>query len=173
MNKQYNILRHLMISLRISHKRRPCPLFGWHHKRQPSISHIRKSMVTHWGRATHICVSKLTIIGSDNGLSPGRRQAIIWSNAGILLIWPLGTKFSELLIDIHTFPFKKIYLKMSSGKWRPICLGLNVLNNIDIIMDFSSQSLMSQYRTLRISPCVGISARIVTWINTKQILIDT
>ena len=43
---------------------------------------------THWGRVTHICVNKLAIIGSDNGLglSPGRRQAIIWTNAGILLI---------------------------------------------------------------------------------------
>ena len=40
---------------------------------------------THWGRATHICVSKLTIIGSEDGLSPGRRKAIIWINAGILL----------------------------------------------------------------------------------------
>ena len=46
--------------------------------------------------------SKLTIIGSDNGLSPGRRQAIIWTNAGtcILLIGPLGTNFSEILIEI-------------------------------------------------------------------------
>ena len=44
--------------------------------------------LTHWGRVTHICVSKLTIIGSDNGLSPDRRQAIIWTNAGILLIGP-------------------------------------------------------------------------------------
>ena len=33
--------------------------------------------------------SKLTITGSDNGLSPGRRQAIIWTNDGILLIGPL------------------------------------------------------------------------------------
>ena len=46
--------------------------------------------LTHWGRVTHICVGKLTIIGSDNGLAPGRRQAIIWTNAGILLIRPLG-----------------------------------------------------------------------------------
>ena len=48
------------------------------------------STLTHWGRVTHICVSKQTIIGSDNGLSPGRRQAIIWTNAGILLIRTLG-----------------------------------------------------------------------------------
>ena len=56
--------------------------------------------LTHWGRVTHICVSNLTIIGSDNGLSPDRRQAIIWTNAGILLIGPLGTNFSEILIEI-------------------------------------------------------------------------
>ena len=42
-------------------------------------------------------VSKLTIIGSDNGLSPDRRQAIIWNNAGLLLIRPLGTFFNEIL----------------------------------------------------------------------------
>ena len=76
---------------------------------------------------THICVSKLTFIGSDNGLSPGRRQAIIWTNAWIWLIGPLGTNFNEIFIEIHTFSSKKIYLKMSSGKWRPFCLGLNVL----------------------------------------------
>ena len=77
---------------------------------------------------THICVVKLTIIGSDNGLSPGRRQAIIRTNAGILLIWPLGANFSELSIGIQTFSFKKMHLKMSSAKWRPFFLGSNVLS---------------------------------------------
>ena len=76
---------------------------------------------------THICVSKQTAIGSDNGLSPGRRQAIIWTNAGILLIGPLGTNFSEILIEIYIFSFMKMHLKMSSGIWRPLCLGLNLL----------------------------------------------
>ena len=66
--------------------------------------------LSHWGRVTHICVSKLTIIGSDNGLSPGRRQAIIWTNAGILLIRPIETNFSEILLKIHTFSFKKSHL---------------------------------------------------------------
>ena len=83
--------------------------------------------LTHWGRVTHICVGKQAIIGSDNGLSPGRRQTIIWTNAGILLIEHLGTNFSEILIKSNTFSFKKMYSKMSSGKWRPFCLGLNVL----------------------------------------------
>ena len=66
--------------------------------------------LTHWGRVTHICVGKLTINDSDNGLSPGRRQAIIWTNSGILLIRPLGTNFSENLIGNQTFSFKKIHL---------------------------------------------------------------
>ena len=83
--------------------------------------------LTHWGGATHICISKLTIIASDKGLSPGRCQAIIWNNAGILSIGLLGTKFSEILIEILTFSFKKMRLKVSSAKWRPFCLGLNVL----------------------------------------------
>ena len=69
------------------------------------------------------------IIGSDNGLSPRRRQAIIWTNARILSIGPFGINFSEILIEIHTFLLKKIHLKMLSGKWRPFCVGLNVLNS--------------------------------------------
>ena len=83
--------------------------------------------LTHWGRVTHICVGKQTIIGSDNGLAPGRRQAIIWTNAGILLIGPLGTNFSKISIKIQSFSFTKMRLKVSSAKWRPFCLGLNVL----------------------------------------------
>ena len=76
---------------------------------------------------THICVSKQSVIASDNGLAPTRRQAIIGTNAGILLIPTLGTNFSEILSEILTFSFKKMCLKVSSAKWRPFCLGLNVL----------------------------------------------
>ena len=82
--------------------------------------------LTLWGRVTHICVSILAIIGSDNGLSPGRCQAIIWTNAGILLIRTLGTNFSEILGEIHSFSLK-MHLKMSSAKWRLFGLGLNEL----------------------------------------------
>ena len=83
--------------------------------------------LTHWGRVTHICVSKLTIIGSDNGLSPDRHQVIIWTNDVLLLIGPLGTHFSEIFIEILTFSFKKMHLKVSSAIRRLFCLGLNVL----------------------------------------------
>ena len=74
-----------------------------------------------------VCVSKLTIISSDNGLSPGRSQAIIWTSAGILIMRPLGTNFSEILIGNQTFSFKKIHSQMSSAKWHPFCLCLGVL----------------------------------------------
>ena len=83
--------------------------------------------LTHWGRVTHICVSKLICICSDNGLSLSRRQAIIWTNAGILLIGHLETNFSEILNEIYTFSFKKMDLKISFAKWRPFSLSLNVL----------------------------------------------
>ena len=78
----------------------------------------------------HICVSNIftIIIGPDNSWSPGRRQAIIRTNVGILLIRTLRTNFNEILIAIITFSFKKISLKVSSEKRLPFCLGLNVLN---------------------------------------------
>ena len=72
--------------------------------------------LTHWGRVTHIYVSKLSIIRSENGLSPDQRQAIIWTNKRILLIGTLGTNFNEILIENHTFSFKNTHLKMSSAK---------------------------------------------------------
>ena len=62
---------------------------------------------------THICVSILTTIGSDKGLLPARYQAIIWTNTGILLIGLIGTTFSDILIQIHTFSFEKM-----PWKWR-------------------------------------------------------
>ena len=95
-------------------------------EKSPKIDQLTQAL-THWSRVTHICISKLTILGPDNGLSPGRHQAINWTNAGILLIWHLGTNFIEILIEIQTFSFEEKRLKMSSVKWRPFCLGLNVL----------------------------------------------
>ena len=94
---------------------------------QQGIRGLHSNTLTHWGRVTHICVSKQTIIGSDNGLSPGLRQAIIWTNTGISLIGTLETNFNEILIEIHKFSVKKIHFKMLSGKWRPFCLSLNML----------------------------------------------
>ena len=85
-------------------------------------------LLMHWGWVTHVCVSKIFIIGSDNGLSPGQCQAIIWTNAEILVIGPQGTNFNKILIKIHIFSFKIIHLKMLSGKWQPFRLGLNMLS---------------------------------------------
>ena len=92
--------------------------------------------LTHWSRVTHICVSKLTIFGSDNGLTPGRRQAIIWTNDGILLIGRLRRNFNEILIEIQTFALKKIHLNVSSSKCYPFCLSLNVLSISDINLEY-------------------------------------
>ena len=102
---------------------------------------------------THICISKPTIIGSDNGLSPDRRQAIIRTNAGLLFIGPLGTNFSWILIAILTFSFKKMLLKISSVKRRPFCPGLNVIRQealaalFQINIDAALLQIMSWHRS--------------------------
>ena len=65
---------------------------------------------------------KWTIIGSDNAWCQ-----IIWNSAGILLIWTTGTNISEILSKIYIFSYKKMHLKMSSAKWRQLCLCLKML----------------------------------------------
>ena len=97
---------------------------------------------------THICVSKLTIIDSDNGLSHGRRQAIIWTNVGILLIKSLGTNFSEIsIVGIQTFSFKKMHLKMSA-KWCPFCLGLIVSNGHPSMWRIYAWGMFKKFHTI-------------------------
>ena len=107
-----------------------------------NIRRTRSQHLTHWGRVTHIWVSKQTTIGSDNGLSPGRRQAIIRTNAGILFIWTVGTNSSEILSEIHTFAFKKMHLQMSSAKWWQFCFGPNVLNDYRLAFQFSLRNIL-------------------------------
>ena len=88
---------------------------------------VQMASVTHWIRVTHICVRKLTTICSDNGLSTGRCQAIIWTSARILLIGTLGTNFSEILLEIFKFSFNKMCLKLSSENLRQFCFGPNAI----------------------------------------------
>ena len=93
--------------------------------------HMMPLSLTHWGRMTHIYIYYITIIGSDNGLSPGRRQAIIWTSAGILLIGPLGTNFSEILtcrnsnISIQENALENVVCEMTSILSRPQCVKLS------------------------------------------------
>ena len=88
---------------------------------------ISVNQLPHWSWVTHKCINNQTIIGSDNSLSPDWRQAIIWTSAGILLIGPLGTKFSEILIAILTFSFIKMHwqsvvCKMTAILSQPHCV---------------------------------------------------
>ena len=128
------------------------------------LNHAASAIKTHWGRVTHICVGKLIIIISDNGLSPERRQAIIWTSAGILLIGPLGTNFSEILIEIQTFSLKKIRLKMSSAKCCSFCLGLNVLVLAVCLQRASQESAGSRVTKLRVRKYIGPGDRISTCV---------
>ena len=91
------------------------------------LGRLVEQVLTHWSRVMHICVSNhqaewrihasVTIIGSDNGLLPDRHQVITWTNAGILLIGPLGTNFREIWIKILIFSFKKCIWKCHLRNW--------------------------------------------------------
>ena len=95
------------------------------HEKQYLMDGLNHNHLTRWGRVMHTYICNLTIVSSDNGLLPGWHQAIIWTNAGILLIGPFITNLSEILIeDLH---FTKMLVKMSSAKRRPICFSLNVV----------------------------------------------
>ena len=65
------------------------------------------SIKTHLPLVPHICQWSRSVLVSDNGLSPIRRPAIIWTSPGLLSIGPLGTNYSEILIKIQNFSFTK------------------------------------------------------------------
>ena len=84
-------------------------------------------LLTHWGRVTHKCVGNSTIISSDNGLAPGWCQTIIRTNAGILLIGPLGKKIQwnfnrNLYIFNKEDTFENVVWKLAAILSRPQCV---------------------------------------------------
>ena len=128
------------------------------YRKQVNYEHGLHSVIGLWfSTSRRICewrISTLTTTGSDDGLSPARRQAIIWTDAWILLILPLGTNFSDILIEIHTFSFKKMHLKMSSGKRRSIIKPHNEHGQFG--KQFSvirTARLLSSVNYIRVLPC--------------------
>ena len=120
--------------------------------------------LTHWGRVMPICVSKLSITGSNNCVSPGRRQAIIWTNAETLLI---RTNFSEILSEIHTFSFGKMHLKMASAKWRQLCLGLNVVRIWLVVLPAFTKNFFYKSQQNNVSSARNFKWRKVTMIKIE------
>ena len=126
-------------------------------------------LLTHWFRVTHtcICVSDLSIPGSDNGLSPGRRQAIIWTNARILSVGSLGTNFNEIWIKINIFSLTKMHLQISSAKWRPFCPGRDelILRVLEINLSIAwLWILMSEWSIISLELFVAdIPCCVITW----------
>ena len=103
--------------------------------------------LTHWGRVTHICVSKLTIIGSDNGLLPGRHQAIIWTKAGIWSIEPLGTNFNRNSnIFIQENAFESVVCEMAAMLSRPQCVNHTIITSIFFFF-FEEPYLLKKHQT--------------------------
>ena len=74
------------------------------------------SHLTHAPLIPHIWVS----VGLGNGLSPVRRQAITWTNAGLLSIRRMRTNLSEIRNGILSFSFEKMHFKLSSAKMEAV-----------------------------------------------------
>ena len=107
--------------------------------------------LTHWGRATHTCVSKLTIIDPDNCLTPDRHQAIIWINSGILFIRTLGSNFGE--IDIYIFLFWFYYqFSLGSSERFTKCI---MLTSLSIGLPYNCLSDNSLWRAMDNRPMLN------------------
>ena len=74
-----------------------------------------------WGRDTHICVGNHWLRKWLVALSTPKHYLNQWWN---IVYWTINNNIS---IEIHTFSITNMHLKSSSAKWRPLCLGLNVL----------------------------------------------
>ena len=106
----------------------------------PTLQWLQR--LPHLGWVRDICVSKLTNIGSDNGLSPGRRQAIIWTNAGILLVVSPGTNFNEILLEIsiQENPFQTVVWKMAAILSRSQCVKVKTYLKFPVLTNLSRWS---------------------------------
>ena len=77
-------------------------------------------------------------IGSDNGLSPIRRQAIILTNAELLLFGPLGTDFNEILIKI------KLFIHENASE-NTVCEMADILYRDRWVNDIRSKAIAAYY----------------------------
>ena len=82
--------------------------------------------LTHWGRVTHICVGKLTIIGSDNGVAwtaPSHYLNQCW----IIVNWTLRNKLQwNLNRNSHIFiqenAFESVVCETAAILSQPQCV---------------------------------------------------
>ena len=97
------------------------------------------------------------MIGWGNDLTPVRSQAITWSNAALLSIGPLGTNFSEILVEILIFSLKEMRFEMSSAKQRLFCSGRDELNNLRIKVI----TCLPTWHIMERQPAVGVTTFVV------------
>ena len=80
---------------------------------------------------------------------------------------PLGTNFNEILIEIRTFSFKKMHLKMSSGRWRLFCLSMNELKNGQSFLEGGALDVHWQYFSLVFVIFPVITGELITAVQIR------
>ena len=93
-----------------------CPGVQWVNSSLPSAAYMRQ-----WTDYSFVQVMACHLIGAKPLPEP----------MPTLSIGPLGTNFSEIQIKMQNFPFRKMNLKLLSGKWQPFCPGKDELALID------------------------------------------
>ena len=127
-------------------------------------AYVKRQARPRWTYVRRSSVTPDLSIGSDNGLSPVRRQNIIWTNFVLMSIKPLGMIFSQILYKIQTLSSNKMHLTISSGKILPFCLGLNVLLGQTLCYDEDSDEL------IRLPPrCIHYAPRAMTYPHDLMI----
>ena len=116
--------------------------------------------LTNWGRVTHICVDNLTVIGSENGLSPGRRQASIWNQCWNIVNWTLGNKLQWKFnqnsnIFIQENVFENVVCEMAFILSRPQCVKQTMLEEVGYQSLLSFMGSSSQGKN---APCMTCMA---------------
>ena len=142
---------------------------------------FERPSLTHWPLVSHISISKLTVIGSDNGLLPVQHQAIIWTSAAILLIRPKGTYFSEILSKIKKFIEENAFENVTC-KVAPFCPGGDELMGLWMITDYFvptkhtslHASTIQTYLNIRKSPGIsGHKVKFHSWWHHQMEVFST
>ena len=100
------------------------------HPRKSLWSMSQTKTLIHWGQVMHICVSKLRHHWLRQWLLACLAPNHYFDQCWLVVISPSRTYLNEILLDIQSFIFKKMHLKMLCAKWQPSCPGLKMLASI-------------------------------------------
>ena len=123
---------------------------------------IAPCFLNNWGRVTHICVNKVSIVDSDNGLVPGGVNKC-WN----IVDWTLRNRIhwtfnQNSYIFIQENPFKNVVWKMAAILSRPRCVKRNKIVRVRVADGSNDKSVLVQVKAWRQTGAKLLAAPMVT-----------